>query len=56
MEKIKEIEIRRKTPEYEGNVKEVQATGSMDVNGVTAMQRIEQVVLAGGVVEGQRQN
>ena len=52
MERIKQIEIRRKTPEYEGNVREVQATGSMDVNGATAMQKCEQVVLAGGNVEG----
>lgn len=31
------IEERKKTPEYEGTVKEVSATGYMDLDGVTAM-------------------
>lgn len=39
-DKITKIEERKKTPEYEGNVKEVQSTGSMDLNGVTAMCRL----------------
>ena len=30
------IEKKKKTPEYEGNIKEVSATGFMDIDGVTA--------------------
>lgn len=50
-DKITRIEERKKTPEYEGNVREVQATGSMDLNGVTTISRLEQVALAGGLSE-----
>ena len=50
-DKITQIEERKKTPEYEGNVKEVQATGQQDQNGVTTMCRLSQVVLAGGLSE-----
>ena len=49
--KITQIEERRKTPEYEGNVKEVQATGQVDLNGVTAMANISKTVLSGGLLE-----
>ena len=31
------IEQRKRTPEYEGNLKEVSATGFMDLNGVTTI-------------------
>jgi hypothetical protein len=31
------IEEKRKTPEYEGNIREVNATGYMDLDGVTAI-------------------
>ena len=50
-DQITRIEERKKTPEYEGNVREVQATGSMDINGVTAITRLQQVILAGGLSE-----
>jgi hypothetical protein len=33
--RITVIEEMRKTPEYEGNIKEVMATASVDINGVT---------------------
>jgi|TARA_B110000285_G_C15127831_1_gene621446 hypothetical protein len=45
------IEQRKRTPEYEGNLKEVSATGFMDLNGVTAIGKMSQTVLAGGVSE-----
>jgi hypothetical protein len=48
---ITEIEKKKKTPEYEGNLKEVTATGFMDINGVTAIAKMNQVCLAGGNVE-----
>lgn len=50
-ERITTIEERKKTPEYEGNIKEVQATGRLDVDGITCMATIDQVVLAGGLTE-----
>ena len=34
------IEEKRKTPEYEGNIREVNATGYMDLDGVTAVSKI----------------
>lgn len=52
-DQITKIEERKKTPEYEGNVREVQATGQMDLNGVTTMSRLSEVVLAGGISEKQ---
>ena len=45
------IEQRKRTPEYEGNLKEVSATGFMDLNGVTAIGKMSQTILAGGVSE-----
>jgi len=48
---ITEIEKRKKTPEYEGNLKEVTATGFMDLEGITAIAKMEQVCLAGGIIE-----
>lgn len=54
--KITVIEERRKTPEYEGNIKEVQATGYMNINGVTAIGKMSQVALAGGLVEKSPKN
>jgi len=48
---ITEIEKRKKTPEYEGNVKEVNASGYMDLDGVTAISKMRQIVLAGGNIE-----
>ena len=45
------IEEKKKTPEYEGNIKEVHATGYMDLDGVTAVGKMTQVVLSGGVIE-----
>ena len=48
---ITEIEKKKKTPEYEGNLKEVTATGFMDINGVTAIAKMNQVCIAGGNVE-----
>ena len=45
------IEQRKKTPEYEGNLKEVNATGFMDLNGVTAIGKMTQTTTAGGLTE-----
>ena len=45
------IEERRKTAEYEGNLKEVGATGYHDLDGITAIGRLKKVVLAGGSAE-----
>lgn len=45
------IEQRKRTPEYEGNLKEVNATGFMDLNGVTAIGKMSQTVIAGGLSE-----
>ena len=42
------IEEKKKTPEYEGNIKEVSATGFMDIDGVTATAKMNQIVAAGG--------
>ena len=42
------IEEKKKTPEYEGNIKEVSATGFMDIDGVTATAKMNQIVVAGG--------
>ena len=50
------IERKKKTPEYEGNLKEVSATGYMDLNGVTATAKMNQVVLAGGIIEKTNEN
>ena len=49
--KITEIERAKLTPEYEGNVKEVNATGTMDLDGVTAVCKMNQICLAGGLIE-----
>lgn len=45
------IEQRKKTPEYEGNLKEVSATGFHDLDAITCMTKMNQVILAGGVSE-----
>ena len=39
--KITQIEERRKTSEYEGNIKEVIATGQIDLNGITCISKID---------------
>ena len=48
---ITNIEERKKTPEYEGNIKEVFPTGYMELDGATAIGSMKQVVLAGGLIE-----
>ena len=50
-QQVSVIEERKKTAEYEGNVKEVQSTGKMEVDGVTCMAKLGPVILAGGLVE-----
>ena len=45
------IEQRKKTPEYEGNLKEINATGFMDLNGVTAIGKMTQTTIAGGLTD-----
>ena len=50
-EQITTIEERKKTPEYEGNIKEVQATGRLEIDGVTCMATLDRVTLAGGLSE-----
>lgn len=48
---IVQIEERKRTPEYEGNIKEVEPTHSIDLKDVTAMAKMETVVMNGGVNE-----
>ena len=50
------IERKKKTPEYEGNLKEVSATGYMEMDGVTCTSKIGKVVLAGGIIEKSSDN
>ena len=49
---ITSIEERKKTPEYEGNIKEIMATGRLDnTDGVTCIAKMEPLTLAGGLSE-----
>lgn len=48
---IVKIEDRKKTPEYEGNIKEVEPTHTIDLKDVTAMAKMETVVMSGGLNE-----
>ena len=45
------IEERKKTTEYEGFIKEVKATGYMDVPAVTCLERVGMSVGPGGVID-----
>ena len=49
-EAITKIEERKKTSEYEGFVKEAQATGSLDLDGTTSMENMGALVGPGGTV------
>ena len=49
-EAITKIEERKKTSEYEGFVKEAQATGSLDMDATTCMENIGSLIGPGGTV------
>ena len=49
-EAITKIEERKKTTEYEGFIKEAQATGSLDLEGTTCVENMGTLVGPGGVV------
>ena len=49
-EAITKIEERKKTTEYEGFIKEAQATGSLDIDGTTCAENIGVLVGPGGAV------
>jgi len=50
-EKIVLIEEKKKTPEYEGFLKDVQATGFLELEGVTVVKTISKALAAGGIPE-----
>ena len=49
-EAITKIEERKKTTEYEGFVKEAQATGSLELAGTTCMENLNHLIGPGGSV------
>ena len=55
-EAITKIEERKKTTEYEGFIKEAQATGSLDIDGTTCAENIGVLVGPGGAVQKEEQH
>ena len=53
---ITKIEERKKTTEYEGFIKEAQATGSMDIEGIVCLEKVGVSVGPGGTVEKAEQH
>lgn len=53
---ITKIEERKKTTEYEGFVKEVNATGTVEIPAVTCIENIGAVVGPGGAIEKAEQS
>lgn len=55
--KISNIEDQKKTPEYEGLLREVQATGFMEIEGISTINQVNPSTKAGGILdkEGQHQ-
>ena len=47
------IEEKKKTPEYEGFLKEVSATGFMEIEGITTMNTISVAVGGGGLIDNE---
>lgn len=45
------IEEKKKTPEYEGYLKEISATGFMDIEGITAMSQTAVTISSGGIID-----
>ena len=54
-EKITEIEERKKTTEYEGYCKEATATGSLDLEAVTCLEKMSLTVGPGGFIDKENQ-
>lgn len=52
-DKITTIEEKKLTPEYEGYLKEVAATGFIESDGVTCVHTVSAATCAGGLLEGQ---
>lgn len=55
-EAITKIEERKKTSEYEGFIKEGQATGYLDVDSAVCIERVGTLVGPGGVIDKNEQN
>lgn len=55
-EAITKIEERKKTTEYEGFVKEAQATGSLDLDGTTCVANMSPLIGPGGSVSKEDQH
>ena len=55
-EAITKIEERKKTSEYEGFIKEGQATGYLDVDSAICIERVGTLVGPGGVIDKNEQN
>jgi len=52
-DRITTIEQKKLTPEYEGYLKEVAATGFIEADGVTCVHTVSAATCAGGLLEGQ---
>jgi hypothetical protein len=50
---ITTIEEKKLTPEYEGYLKEVAATGFIEAEGITCVHTVAPATCAGGLLEGQ---
>jgi hypothetical protein len=50
---ITKIEERKKTTEYEGFIKEAQATGTLDLEGIICIEKVGVMVGPGGVIDKQ---
>lgn len=51
--KITVIEEKKLTPEYEGYLKDISATGFIEAEGVTYVHAVSAATVAGGLLEGQ---
>lgn len=51
-DKITTIEEKKLTPEYEGYLKEVAATGFIEADGITCVHTVSAATCAGGLLEG----
>lgn len=55
-EAITKIEERKKTSEYEGFVKEAQATGALELDATTCMENMGSLIGPGGTVSKEDQH
>lgn len=51
--KITEIEQKKLTPEYEGYLKEISATGFIETEGISYVHCVNAATVAGGLLEGE---